>query len=326
MSSLPFTHPANSVVLGDKQFPLMLDNPQGFTTMDPTLDFLATHRDTLLDAAATSGAILFRNYPLVDAASFDRFAAALSTRPFTYQESLSNAVRINLTDRVFTANEAPPGVEIFLHHEMAQTPDSPRWLFFYCHTSATAGGATPLVRSDWLFDRLQSEAPDWATELATRGVRYRTRMPGENDAASGQGRSWKSTLGAANRAEAEQRLEALGYSFEWHADDSVSTRTPVLPAVRDLPDGRRSLFNQLIAAYCGWRGAAENPTSAITWGDDGEIPRALLEYLAHTAYDLAFDLEWQDGDLALVDNALVMHGRRPFSGDRKRAVWVAMGR
>jgi len=32
---------------------------------------------------------------------------------------------------------------------------------------------------------------------------------------------------------------------------------------------------------------------------------------------LSFDVPWQTGDVALVDNYLVMHGRRPFSGQRR---------
>ena len=31
---------------------------------------------------------------------------------------------------------------------------------------------------------------------------------------------------------------------------------------------------------------------------------------------LSFDLAWQAGDVALIDNFLVMHGRRPFEGKR----------
>ena len=32
---------------------------------------------------------------------------------------------------------------------------------------------------------------------------------------------------------------------------------------------------------------------------------------------LSYDLEWQAGDVALVDNFRVMHGRRPFVGKRR---------
>ena len=33
--------------------------------------------------------------------------------------------------------------------------------------------------------------------------------------------------------------------------------------------------------------------------------------------ELSFDISWQSGDVALVDNFLVMHGRRPFEGQRR---------
>ena len=41
----------------------------------------------------------------------------------------------------------------------------------------------------------------------------------------------------------------------------------------------------------------------------------------HAATNLAetctFDIPWQDGDVALVDNRVAMHGRKPFRGTRK---------
>jgi alpha-ketoglutarate-dependent taurine dioxygenase len=35
------------------------------------------------------------------------------------------------------------------------------------------------------------------------------------------------------------------------------------------------------------------------------------------ADELTFDIPWQAGDLALIDNYAAMHGRRTFSGTRK---------
>ena len=37
----------------------------------------------------------------------------------------------------------------------------------------------------------------------------------------------------------------------------------------------------------------------------------------HIGDELSFDIPWQSGDVALVDNFLVMHGRRPFEGQRR---------
>jgi alpha-ketoglutarate-dependent taurine dioxygenase len=32
---------------------------------------------------------------------------------------------------------------------------------------------------------------------------------------------------------------------------------------------------------------------------------------------LTFDIPWRSGDVALIDNYLTMHGRKPFKGQRK---------
>lgn len=74
----------------------------------------------------------------------------------------------------------------------------------------------------------------------------------------------------------------------------------------------------------GWKGVKEDPSSAITFGDNSAISIEALELIVRLSDKYTFDLPWQDGDVALVDNYMAMHGRRPFSGDRKRQVLVAL--
>ena len=62
---------------------------------------------------------------------FHRLIESFGLDNFKYADSFSNAVRHNRTERVFTANEAPPNIEIFLHHEMAQTLTFPGALFSF---------------------------------------------------------------------------------------------------------------------------------------------------------------------------------------------------
>jgi hypothetical protein len=137
-------------------------------------------------------------------------------------------------------------------------------------------------------------------------------MPAENELRSGMGRSWQNTLRAATRTEAEARLAALGYSWEWLDGDALRATTPVLPAVRKLPDGRTTFFNQLIAAARGWA-----DPKAITFGDGSPLDRSGAAEAARLGEELAFDVPWQAGDVALVDNFVAMHGRRTFTGTRK---------
>jgi hypothetical protein len=258
-----------------------------------------------------------RGLPLRTAEDFDAFVAACGLPNFPYSESLSNAVRINRTPRVFSANEAPPDVTIFLHHEMAQTPVYPSRLFFFCEQPAESGGATPVCRSDVLFERLVQHCPEFAHACETRGLKYTNVMPPDNDFGSGMGRSWRSTLNASNPAEAERRLQALGYTWQWLPDDSLRVTTPALPAVRELPGGRKSFFNQLIAAFRGWKDSRNDPSRSITFGDGQPLDRHSVLQAAQLADEITFDVAWQRGDVALVDNFVAMHGRRTFSGTRK---------
>ena len=306
------------------RFPAVIENGQTLTSLAATIDWLQTNKVELEQTLGDAGALLFRGFPIDSAEAFDAFSAAFGYPDFTYQESLSNAVRVNLTKRVFTANEAPPEVEIFLHHEMAQTPLSPTKLFFYCHAAAEQGGATALCRSDRLYALMLENMPEWASKFENQGVRYTTLMPSADNAQSGQGRSWKSTLSAADRSAAEARLLSLGYTWLWLQDDSLRVTTPLLPAVVALSDGRKAFYNQLIAAYLGWVGVKENPASALLLGDGSAIPVAVFEDLVAMAKSLTFDLNWRDGDVALIDNRITMHGRRPYSGARRRQVWVAL--
>jgi len=302
-------------------FPLLLSAAQ-VAGKSAISDWIAEHRDYIEDQLALTGAILFRGFGLVNDRDFDDFIRAFDWPNFTYAESLSNAVRRNRTELVFTANEAPPTVSIFLHHEMAQTPVYPSKLFFFCEQAAESGGATPICRSDILLQQLREKLPDFVADCENKGVRYSQTMPLEEDLDSGQGRSWQSTLSAGNREQAETKLRNLNYDWQWQDDGSLSVTTPVLPAVRQLKDGRTVFFNQLIAAFRGWKDVRNSGEKSICFGDGSAIDSAHMDLAIELADELTFDIPWQSGDVAVLDNFLVMHGRRPFEG--KRAVLASL--
>jgi len=309
--SLPSQH-------GDVQdpFPLVIDG-SAVTAMSGVADWVQARRDALADRLAVHGAVLFRGLPIGSIDDFDAFIRTFELPNFQYKDSLSNAVRVNKTERVFTANEAPPEVEIFMHHEMAQTPVYPSQLFFYCDKPSEVAGFTPICRSDLLWQRIVSDYPDFADMARKHGLHYTNVMPADDDARSGQGRSWKSTFFADSVAAAEARMSELGYTWEWQADGSLKATTPRLEAVRTLSDGSQSFFNQLIAAFKGWKDTRNDPSKAITFGDGTPMPTETVLAICDLADDMAFDIPWQAGDVALLDNYRVMHGRRPFEGTRR---------
>ena len=173
-----------------------------------------------------------------------------------------------------------------------------------------------MCRSDQLFKRLQTDYPHFAKDCETKGLLYSNVMPSENDSESSMGRSWQSTFRAASMEDAEARMTELGYSWQWLDDGCLRATTPILPAVRPLDNGGRSFFNQLIAAFRGWKDSRNDPAKAITFGDGTPLSREDVDGACALAEQVTVDLNWQRGDVALVDNLVAMHGRRPFQGTR----------
>ena len=313
-TALPLTLPGQHEYHGEP-FPL---------AVEVTTDSLATacawiseNAADLETQAAQHGVVLLRGLPLATPEDFDAAVTAFGFPNFSYADSLSNAYRLNFTERVFSANEAPPEVTIFLHHEMAQTPIYPSKLFFFCQSAPETGGATPICRSDILWEKLTAQCPAFAADCQSKGLKYSNVMPAEADKDSGMGRSWQSTFSAETHEAAEVRMTELGYTWEWQANNDLRATTPILPAVRNLGDGRISFFNQLIAAFKGWKDTRNDPSKAITFGDGTSINPEDVEIASTLAKDCTFDLPWHSGDLALVDNYTAMHGRRTFTGTRR---------
>lgn len=296
---------------------------QASAALPEILRWVGLEKQRIEEALTSVGTVLFRGFPLATAEDFDAFVTAFGYPAFTYAESLSNAVRINRTPRVFTANESPPSFPIHLHHEMAQTPLYPAKLFFFCEKPADVGGATSLCRSDLLYEALIKTVPEFVQRCEQEGLRYTHVMPDQDDATSGLGRSWRSTFGATVRAQAESRMQKLGYSWEWLPDGALRVTTPVVQGVRTVDAaGRKTFFNQLIAACSGWKDARNDPSRAVVHGQGGPLDFHAVKQVISIANEMAVDLAWQAGDVALIDNYLVMHGRRTFEG--KRSVLAAL--
>ncbi|MCA9082464.1 MAG: TauD/TfdA family dioxygenase [Planctomycetaceae bacterium] len=302
---------------GTSTFPLILQCKSPEATLEQTTAWISENREQLCRQASEHGAILFRDFPVQTDVDFDAFLSAFGLPNFKYQDSLSNAVRTNRTEKVFTANEAPPEVNIYLHHEMAQTPIYPSKLFFFCEKAADEGGETPLCRSDVLFERMKKRLPEFSADCEAKGLLYSHIMPASNDAGSGMGRSWQSTWKAATPEEAESRMQSLGYTWEWLDDGCLKVTTPRLQAVRKLDDGRTTFFNQLIAAFHGWKDSRNDPSKSITFGDGSPLDPATMRTVIEMAEEITFNTPWKTGDVALVDNYVAMHGRRTFKGTRR---------
>ncbi len=149
--------------------------------------------------------------------------------------------------QVFTSNESPPEKRIPFHHEMAQTPNPPAVVIFYCDVPAATGGATPIVLSSEVAAYVDRVHPRLAVALR-RGVQYHRKYPEVTDTASAIGMSWKTTFNVSTQIEAEEILaRSKGYS-SWQftpEGDLLTTSINYQAIMVDPRTGTEVFFNQV---------------------------------------------------------------------------------
>ena len=58
------------------------------------------------------------------------------------------------------------------------------------------------------------------------------------------------------------------------------------------------------------------------YGDGSPIEPAVVQHVAASKWSCAVRFKWKKGDLLVLDNLAVMHGRVGFKGDRQMLVYM----
>lgn len=300
----------------NKSFPLVLTPPDDVNSMKRTLEYLKNNMNSIMDKLLQHGAILFRNFPVENPSDFNDFALSFGWNDLPYIGGA--AVRRNIVGVVFTSNESPPDQQIPFHHEMAQVPKFPSYLFFYCDLPAQEGGETPICLSNVVYERIKQEEPEFVDKLSKLGVRYTRILPDGDDPSSAIGRGWQSTYLTNIREEAEEKCRAQGGECEWLPDGCLKTVTKVMPAVRlDERTGKWTWFNSIVAAFIGWKDSRNDPRKAITFGDGTPLDPEIIEKCDNILQENCVSFKWEKNDVVLIDNRLVLHARKSFIPPRR---------
>ena len=126
---------------------------------------------------------------------------------------------------------------------MVQNPIPPTHICFYCHKITAEGGSTPILRSDFVYDWLLENYPEFLKEVEEKGVKYIRIAPESDDSSLGFGKSWKKTYGVETKEEAQKIAASNGYTAEFIEGNACKITSKVLPAVKVASDGTKIFYN-----------------------------------------------------------------------------------
>lgn len=276
--------------------------------------YLQSHRSYVLQRAFCFGAILFRGWDVHTADDFESSVNSIHLKP--YDIAGSAAPRTQITDSVFTANDAPSTERIPFHHELGQRSDPPAYIFFYCDIEPSVRGCTPIVDSREVASWVRSENPVMYQKLH-EGLRYRRVMPPDDDPASPIGKSWQNTYHVSSPDEIEPKLPA-GTRLKWSDDGCLTTTTPPIAGVVTNRRSCADTFqNSLVAARLGWDDARNMRSKAVTYSDGTPIDEEAVRRIAQKMEQLAIRFDWRKNDVLMVDNTVTMHSRDSYEGPRR---------
>lgn len=303
--------------------PLVVEPEQAASHHTASLVALYAENRAELDAKLLEhGAILFRGFGVATAdelALFARAAAHEGEGLSRYTDGTSP--RSKAGAGVYTSTEYPPDYFISLHNELSYTHKWPRKAFFCCATPPQEGGETPIVDSRAL---LRSLPPDLVGRFREKGVRYVRNLHGGR----GMGLSWQQVFETEDRAEVENYCREGGVEFNWKNGGGLRI-SQTRPATTKHPEtGEEVWFNQADqfhttemdertrAALLAFVKEEDLPKYAY-FGDGSQLDVGMLDQIREATRRLMVLFTWRAGDLLMVDNTLVAHGRMPFKGPRK---------
>jgi len=249
----------------------------------------AFDRWDIINLLGKHGALLLRDFQ-IDATDFDSVTRRLGrVRPANIRADTSRAFTSTGTQRV---NDG--GFPIPLHAESYYTPICPQILAFFCEeTTVKLGGETTLCDGERLFESFSSRIRQdlegcrivWTHDCPIQSLEGQTQMPLAEFLAWCQRADDCEVVVNQNAGTIHLRYSAPAIRLTWWGSRPAFANNL-------LPLAGRSLLAKMAPGL----------------SDD------LLQSIERSAVDSMIAHTWRPGDLLLVDNTRIMHGRTGWSG------------
>jgi alpha-ketoglutarate-dependent taurine dioxygenase len=278
------------------------------------------NREKIISLFKNSGVLLFRGFEF-DTDRFEQFTNLLGT-DFMYYIGGAQVRKIineqgdgtisSVNFYVDSEKQQKRTFHLPLHGEMFYTKTRPILVWFYCVTPPLKDGETTVCDGVQVYKEL-SEATK--SLFKTKRIKYIRHYPNG---------IWQERFQTEDLSVLEKFCQESDLHLKIDNDTQAITTEYLQPAfVKTRWGGQEAFLNSILIVEWGELNGVKD--SIVRLEDNSKIPDEVLLELKEVTERLTQLISWQRGDVLMVDNTRVLHGRRAFS-DQQRELYTRMCR
>ncbi len=290
---------------------------------EPDIDKLDVNE--VIDLFKSNGALLFTDFD-VDVKKFESFTDKFSGDYMDHTGGGSLRRVINedgdktILSVSYSFNKKAEDFEetrqkvfpLALHSDRSYTKSQPPVMWFYCLRPAEENGETLLCDGVKLFQELNDETKAFFKNNKINYIR---------NYADGEWQLWANT---DSMDDVKKYCKDNNLILTINDDNSITTQSIKSAVVKPRWTDQDAFVNSILLVL--WQEEAVGTKRSIVRMEDGsEIPPEMLKEVRDVSDRLTRGVKWEPGQLVMVDNTRMLHGRNAFE-DRNREVYVRMSR
>ncbi|MBA3721085.1 MAG: TauD/TfdA family dioxygenase [Parachlamydiaceae bacterium] len=314
--------------------PLVIEPKEEKITLEAFHKIAEEHREAFKELLNKYGAILLRGFPVINPDDFSAILKSVLNRSSVDYVG-GEGSRTKIKSGVYTSTEAPQQYTIPLHNELSCTIDDfPKYISFACFTAPAPGTGQTLLGDSKEISEIILGQKQFA-DLKDKTVLHISRHGTEGNFFNKVNithKTFQSSFGTDNKEEINNICAKKKFIPKWTDEYlEVKRRTPCTRPNPNHPD-QTLWFNQIHLYHAnpkirgGWLNhilanllyCREKTRQYDVFFEDGTpIPRKLVYELYRIYEEKAIRFDWKKGDVLILDNIEVMHGRASYNGPRK---------
>ncbi len=277
-------------------------------------EFLSLEKQKIVELLKSHGVILFRS-PSASQQTFEGFTERLG------QEFVKHgaAVRKSRSEDGRTQTVTKGSAAILLHTELHFSPFSPDAMWFYCQSPAQQGGQTTVASGVELFNKLSASTQKL---FLTKKIKYKNIW---------EESSWRQYMPDFTKQQVIDYLESKNCRPHFDEDNClvyeyITSATSKAPSGETVFGNSIAIHSQYLKDVKLFQETDQKVRHGIAMENGEEIPEAIFAEIIEASESITQEVDWRAGDIVMLNNRTVLHGRRayPESGDREILVRMAM--